>query len=629
MLAAAALLRLVYSLPQPDPGRFWDERYGFRNVAAVLLDGRLGPAHALYPSLSWLPQTALLAASEALHRLTGAEELAIVGDPGERIFSPTAYRLARGVSVVCGVWAVWLLYRLGSRALDPATGLVGALLLAGFWRHVTASGEFKPDAIVVALTLLSAGWSVRAGRLGSWAAYLLAGAGIGLVASAKYNAAVVALVLVAAVAVHGRGAVRLLPRLAAAAAASLAVFGALNPWPALVARDFRWQLGYYALEAERAGSGHGDVLLAEIDFLVRHHGVPVALCAAAGLAALGWRAARSVPRHRELIPLLVFAAGYPLVYAAVTRLFLSQNMLPAVPFTCLFAAWAMVAAGRALAARWPSPWLPVRWRPALGWAAFAALAILVFRFPVAATYDQAVPSTSQRAAALLADGLAPPLDLRIAFHERGADPPIHARIGGRRLRVVPVDDLAAVDPAALDLADVEVFPAERLAGAGAGFYLRRLAASGAARVERLPSRLFVTRGRELVVVLHPWRRRGPEQLLEPGAALEEGAGRRRLSVRLDGPAAPGEAVSLGLTVPYREAGPALEGLTLAGRPLAWYESGGRGGGRVHLITERRRLGEGAQELVIVLPPPPAGAAAPRFELHRWRLEAPEPAGAPP
>lgn len=624
MLAAAALLRLVYSLPQPDPGRFWDERYGFRNVAAVLLDGQLGPAHALYPSLSWLPHAALLAASEVFHRLTGAEELAIVGDAGERIFSPTAYRLARSVSVVCGVWAVWLLYRLGSRALDPVVALVGALLLAGFWRHVTASGEFKPDAIVVALTLLSAGWSLRAGRLGGWPAYLLAGAGIGLVASAKYNAAVVALVLVAAVAVHGRAAVRLLPKLVAAAVASLAVFGALNPWPAMVVRDFRWQLGYYALEAKRAGSGHLDVLLVEVDFLVRHHGVLVALCAAAGLVALGWRAARSVPRHRELIPLLVFAAGYPLVYAVVTRLFLGQNILPAVPFTCLFAAWTMVAAGRSLAARWPA-----LGRPALGWAAFAALAIVVFRLPAAATYDEAVPSTSQRAAALLAGGLAPPLDLRIAFHERGADPPIHARIGGRRLRVVPVEDLAAVAPAALDLADVEVFPAERLAGDGATFYLRRVATSGVARVERIPSRLFVTRGRELVIVLHPWRRHGPAQLLEPGAAIDVGGGRRRLRVRLDGGAASGEAVSVGLTVPYRADGPPLDELTLAGRPLAWYETGGRGGGRVHLITERRLLGDGPQELVVVLPAPPAGAAAPRFELHRWRLEAAEPESTSP
>jgi hypothetical protein len=133
---------------------------------------------------------------------------------------------------------------------------------------------------------------------------------------------------------------------------------------------------------------------------------------------------------------------------------------------------------------------------------------------------------------------------------------------------------------------------------------------------------LVTRGRGLVAVLHPWRALGPGQLLEPGSALDAGDGHRRLCVRLDGAAAPGETVSVGLTVPNRPIGPPLAELTLAGRPLAWYETGGRSGGRVHLVTERRRLGDGPQELVAVLPKAPAGAAAPRLELHRW-----EPPGA--
>lgn len=612
VLAAAALLRLVYAWPQPDPSRFWDERYGFRNVAAILIDGSAVPQHALYPTLSWLPHTALLAASEGLHRATGVEGLSIHLDREERLFSPTAYRLARLVSVLVGVWAVWLLYRLGGRVLDPAVGLVAALLLAGFWRHVIASVEFKPDSIAVALTLVAAGWSLRAVRRGSWPAFLLAGAGIGLATAAKYNAALVAMVLAAAVAAEGRGAVRLLPKLAGAAAASVAVFFALDPWPSLVLRDFRWQVGYYALEAERAGSGHGSVLVAAMEFLLRHHGPALAACAVAGLAVLGWRAVRAPREHRELIPVLVFAAGYPLVYAAVTRLFLGQNLLPVVPFTCLFAAWAIVAGGRALAARW-RPFGSPAWRA----AGFAVLAVLVLRLPVTATHAELVPSTSDHAAALLAGQLGP-IELRVAFHERAADePPIRPRTGGRWLPVVPVGDLRQVEAAELALADAEVFPAERLQGSDAAFWLRRVAAPSV-RVERLPARFLATRGRELVAVLHPWRELGPPVALEPERTVGED-GTARLRAIFDGPAAPGEAVSIGLTVPNLGERPPLEGLSLARRPLAWYSTGGRGGGRVHLISERRRLdGDGPHELVALLPRPPGAAPPPALELHRWQ-----------
>jgi len=45
-------------------GRHFDERFTFKNVSAILKHGEFKPRHAFYLSLSYLPQTAVLAASD-------------------------------------------------------------------------------------------------------------------------------------------------------------------------------------------------------------------------------------------------------------------------------------------------------------------------------------------------------------------------------------------------------------------------------------------------------------------------------------------------------------------------------------------------------------------------------------
>src|SRR5690349_8492857 len=74
--ALAALLLLSFALRAWDAGqglragRYYDERYTFRNVSLILRQGNWRPGQAYYLSLSYLPQTALLATSEGLHRIT-------------------------------------------------------------------------------------------------------------------------------------------------------------------------------------------------------------------------------------------------------------------------------------------------------------------------------------------------------------------------------------------------------------------------------------------------------------------------------------------------------------------------------------------------------------------------------
>lgn len=611
VLISAAALRLFFADARPDPSRFWDEMYGFQNVAAVLIDGRAAPAHALYPALSYLPHTVVLAVSHGLHRLTGAPVFAVVADREARTFTPTAYRLCRGVSVLFGTWSLWLLYRLGRRLFDPATAVISTLLLAAFWRHVRASAEFKPDVLVVAFVLLAIGWSLRASRGGSWRAFLATGAAIGLATAAKYNGALAALPLIAGVAVRGRGGLRLLPRLAAAGGAAIAVFALLNPWPAMVARDFHRQLDYYSRVAAGRGSDHGRVLLEVGQFFVRHHGPLLALGAAAGFLLLARIAVRDRSRRVDLAPVLAFALTYPLLYALATPLFLSQNLLPVVPLSCLFAGWTLVAAWRRLHHRVPALGSPLARR-----TAFVLLGLLVYRLPASAAYEETVPTTGERAAAALVHHLAP-IELRLAVFER-FNRPLHATDRGHRLPIQPVADLAAVDPTSLDLADAELFAAERLDGERADPYLRRLVAPAVTRVERFAPRPFVARGRELVAVFHPWRPQGPGIPLPRLAAAASDA-----SIRLDGSAAAGVVVSIDLLIaPDRRQRrqhrpPGIARLSVNGEPLDIFVT--RAVGRRPLRYHSRRwvLGEGPQELVVVLDAPLAGAATVEPVLHRW------------
>lgn len=605
MLLAAAILRFIFANAQPDSGRFWDERYGFLNVSAVLVDGELPPDHALYPSLSFLPHTALLALSQELHELSGISQLGVFQDRERRIFSATAYRLSRAVSILFGVWSLWLLYRLGSHVFDPSTALLATLLLATFWRHVWASGEFKPDILAVALTVLALDWSLEAVERESWQRFVLAGAGIGLATAAKYNAALVALPLVAAVALSGHRAVRLVPRLGAAGLSSLLVFVALNPWLHLVLRDVRWQIAYYERAAAREASDHWQVLLDEAEFFVLHHGPAVAACVAIGIAVLSWRAFRSPGRHLEVASLLSFAVGYPLLYAGITPYFLSQNMLPVAPLTCLFGAWTIVAAGRRLAVRWPR----LGTRPAVHLGA-VALFLLAFRFPVEATYLSVVPTSEEQAAALLRQHLTP-LGLRTVFHERDAQP-IHVYGERLHLPVVPVPDLTEVEPDLLDLADGEVFPGSRLVGEGAEFYLRRLTRPGVSLSRRIKPRLFVTHGQELVLVLHPWRELGEARQVPLWRTRPT-----RLRSDLAGLAAAGDVVSFSLYVPRFRDRKALSELRLNGDLVPFYDTGVTANNEMHLLSHRRTLGPGPHRITLVLKDPQEGFVAPRIELHSW------------
>ena len=101
--------------------------------------------------------------------------------------------VARGLSAVLGVLAVWLTWALGRRLFDPATGLAAAGLVALHPFQIFSSNEIRMYPLATCLALLStwAAWrAVKDGRMRDWAAY---GVSLAAMAYVSYYTVVVAL----------------------------------------------------------------------------------------------------------------------------------------------------------------------------------------------------------------------------------------------------------------------------------------------------------------------------------------------------------------------------------------------------------------------------------------------------
>lgn len=539
IVAAGTAIRIWYAAWGLDAQRFWDERYSFENVTSILETGSLEPAKVYYPSplVSW-PQAGLLAASDALHRLTGNERLAI---RGRYDYSATAYLLVRLLSVAYGVAALPVLFLVGRYVFSPQVGLLAALALAFVPWHVHASGKFKPDALLVLTVLLAFHWSLRAVRQPSAGRYVLAGIGIALALSSKITGGIVGLPLAAGALIAGRGERwRRLGGVALAAAVSLGVFLALNPYG-------RWYLGFvgglqedYAMRAGWAEMTRGAIPLRTLEYLMGDfvHGPAVGALALLGALALaisllgrpvlsGGSAVQAAggPRwypsfsarpsfdRAQRAMLLLFPVAFTAAYAYATPYFKGNNFLPIVPFTSLFAAWLGWRLWKAAGRRLPR----LRRRTFAAPLAAAVVVLLVapgFRY----VYRSLTPTGLDVARDLVSRESQPPPG-RFYYLEPHdpSQPPWEGRdeLARRRRGFREVETLGAVEPRRLDLADGEVFSAARLEGDAADPYRRRF--------ERVPEE------RRSVVRPRPFAVRAPA-----GVALVH---RRRLAATVDPPPA--------------------------------------------------------------------------------------------
>lgn len=619
-MALAALLILSFALRAWDAsqelqaGRYYDERYTFRNVSLILRQGNWRPAQAYYLSLSYLPQTAVLATSEALHRATGFQVLSIYSRTSDR-YSPTAYLLARLCNVTYGVLSLWMLFLIGRRIFSPEVGLLAAAILATFPRHLLSSTQFKPDILVLLLALVTFYWTLQAALQPALRRFLKVGLGVGLSVATKYTGVGAAIPITAFVLARGWRDRRLWAWLALAGLTSVLVFVVLNPFLGVVLEFIPKLLGHYSGNARQRGSDHEDVLVQQGRFLLEHHGPWVAAFAAAGLVALVWRILRPeagrepwTPERRMGASLaLAHFVGYSVFHAGAMTLFRGQNYLLVVPFSSLFAAWAFVELWRALMERAPR----LRALPAITPAVCLIPIFLLLYEQADLVYERVIPSTWDKAAGVLAAELAP-VELRQVVYETQGGGTLRVIHGGDRAVTTGAPELARIDPARLDQADAEVFLRSRFQGELADFYRTREALLGGGRAQVVSGAPFRTRGEPVVLLLHPWSSAAPPEPLSLGRP----APARALAARLPQSLHSHEVVSLVLWVP-RDAGP-LDSVRVepGGRRLSLTETGRRGR-RLRLVTPRFEL-SGQEARVRIPAPPDMPVRNYRLELHRWK-----------
>lgn len=614
LLAWSFLLRAWVATPELSASRFWDERYGLDNVRSLLVKGEIRPANGFHPSLSYLPQAALLAASKALHRATGWEAFAVFRGKG---FSPTAYLLCRLLQAVFGTLSIYLTYRLGKRLSSAGVGLAAAFLLSVIEWHLRQSVIYKPDILLVLTSLLAFLWSLDALERQTWQAYLRAGAAIGLALASKFNAGPIALPLV--VAALANGGLRQWRRwsfLALAAATAAAVFLILNPFFVLdhdlYAQDFSRTLKNYAIKGKLDESSHGQVAWHGLLTLLSpsFHGKVVGTLALLGILGMTISLARGKAGDRAgrigWTMALVYVFVYGVLYSLSTTNLSPHNWLPVTPYTSLFAAWALFRAWRWLAARWPV----LASRGVAAAAAVPLVALLVLP-PHAFAYHEVVPSTWTLAQSHLLARLGP-LAGRVIYYEDAGKRFVLKRGPQDKAVSRAVKGLDRVPPGVLDGADVEIFRGERLSGTAGDFYRRRIAAVAPRQVVRFEPAAFRALGPPLVALVHPWRKDGrpiPLALSHPPGE------RRRLAGSLPPSIAAGEMVSLEIFLPkawrQRGIGPVL----VQGEPLALTSLGA--GERV--FSDRFRVAEPGAEIVIDLRRVGRRRETPiRVRLHRWR-----------
>lgn len=296
---------------------------------------------------------------------------------------PEFFFWGRMLTVTLAALTIVAAFRVARRLAGPLAGLLAALFLALSPFHMRHSQYVTTDVASAWLVLLAFGAALALARHGRWRDYLAAGAFAGLAASAKYNAGVAALMVVAAhmLAAPGRPLARS-PRLVAAGLAALLGFVAGTPYALLSWGEFR--SGLLGQVQDYAETAHGDFVgawnLAGYGDFFWNEGLGWVACIA-GLAGLALLLADRRRRAAGLI-WLSFVLPYLLLHLAQTSHF-TRNMLPVVVLSALplgMAGAALYAQAQAFVQRGKRAW-----RPALYLFA-VALGVLLLLPPALGTW---------------------------------------------------------------------------------------------------------------------------------------------------------------------------------------------------------------------------------------------------
>ncbi len=355
--------------------RVWGVRYGLPYfvhpdesivvpIAVQFLTGDLNPHFFNWPTLYmyvlaglYTVYGAVLQATEGVSAVT-----AFTRDPAP------FYVIGRLMSSLLGTITVGLTYLLGTRLFGADVGLAASLFLAMNLQHVVDSHFATTDAAVTCMLMAALLATARYWHRGEARDALLAGLLGGVAASIKYNGGLIGAAFVVAHTLRHRAAgtpwwaalrERVLPLWIGGAVVG---FLAGTPFAALAAREFmRGLFGEVQAIGTVQFGNEGDppgLLFHLLHSLPQAMGIPLLLCAGAGLAVILW--------HRRPSHLLFLA--FPLPYLAIISSWDSRferYAVPLLPFASVLSAVGLAA----LASRWPS-------RRGLVFAIAVALAVI-------------------------------------------------------------------------------------------------------------------------------------------------------------------------------------------------------------------------------------------------------------
>jgi 4-amino-4-deoxy-L-arabinose transferase-like glycosyltransferase len=254
--------------------------------------------------------------------------------------------IARVVSAVLGTLAVWALYLAGARFFDRRVGLLAAALLAVaflpvFYSHLALNDV--PTLAPICLSLWGTAGILRDGRRRH---YAIAGIGIGLACATKYTGGIVLLPLLAVVALR-----RDVKGLLLAGGLSIAAFFVANPYAFIDHGAFHQGLVHQSTAADDALGKLGLTQTSGIAYYLWTFTwglgwVPV-IAAAVAIIVLGLR-------DPSAMVVLAPAPVVFLLFMGTQGRFFGRWLMPIFPLVCILAAYLVVRAVDAIAARRPS-----------------------------------------------------------------------------------------------------------------------------------------------------------------------------------------------------------------------------------------------------------------------------------
>ncbi len=613
ILLPALLLRLWYAGVEPNATRFWDERISLNNIDHILDHDGFRPENFWYQSLSYLPQLPVLAAAEQVYEATGWESFRV---RDERGFSPNAYRFCRGSSVFWGMLSLVLTYAIGRRLFSPTAAWLGTAFLALVPWHVIASARYKPDGLLLFLTLLTFWWTLDAEERPTLGRYVLAGLGVGLTVSTKLNGVVIAVPLVVLALARMRREPAAFLRLCAAGLTSIVTYLALNPWVRETLAYLDENREIYARLAEKDGESRIEMLTRSFTslFLPEFHGffLGAAVFAGLGLLAVTVGGGRvyflgrfAAERARVLaVVFLSFPVGQVVLNVLATERFKENHHAQVTPWTALLAACLLLEVRGGLARRQ----LIGRRSSSLVTAGIAILIVLAGARVVSAVYREVVPTNYSLAMRAISREL-PTIDRGILCRE---GPRKWEEIDASRhvgLAAAHHESFARLDPDRLDRCDALLFDAARLEGPEGPFLLARITRVPRDRVLRFEPELFAAREEAVVLLLQDWHTVAQRQL-----PVQSEKGSMRLF--LPGCAESERFRTLELRVPIDQVDSAWPRTLTDGTELEWRWFGKRKGGHL-FVSDRIPCANEPAEIVVESAGSLPAHPQPRLQERLW------------